>query len=101
MTKEKQMTLLYKKWYDFEDYKENDYREVFDYEALYIDDLLLNVIHLNEINFYDKIEELNLNKYEVIEKIIEDIEEVGINYLSMLGLGMSTKEWRKFIKEVK
>ena len=31
--------------------------------------------------------------------IIEDIEDVGIDYVSMMGLGMSIKEWKTFIKE--
>lgn len=100
MTKERKIELLIKKWYNFNDYKENDYREVFNYESLYIGRILLNVIHINDINFDEVIEELNYNKYEVIEHIIEDIESVGIDYVSMLGMGMSVKEWKKFIKDI-
>ena len=99
MTKETQRKLLREKWLDFDDYKENDYREVFNYEALYLDDIYRNGAHFNDIQFYDTIKELNYDTYEVLEKIIEDIEEVGLDYVSMLGLGMTIKEWKGFIKK--
>ena len=98
---ETQRKLLRKKWLDFDDYKENDYREVFNHEALYLDDIYRNGAHLHDIQFDDTIKELNYNTYEVLEKIIDDIEEVGLDYVSMLGLGMSIKEWKIFIKENK
>ena len=91
--------LLLSKWYDFKNYKENDYREVFNHEALYLDDIYRNGAHLNDIDFDETIKELNYDTYEVLEKIIEDIEDVGIDYVSMLGLGMSVKEWRELINE--
>ena len=91
--------LLHKKWYDFDDYKENDYREVFNHEALYLESIYRNAAHLHDIQFDDTIKELNYNTYEVLEKIIDDIEEVGLGYVSMLGLGMSIAEWKTFIKE--
>lgn len=96
---EKQRNLLHKKWYDFDDYKENDYREVFNHEALYLDDIYRNAAHLHDIQFDETIKELNYDTYEVLEKIIDDIEEVGLDYVSMMGLGMSIKEWKTFIKE--
>ena len=99
--KNAQKDMLLKKWYNFEDYKENDYREVFNYEALYIDDVYRNGVHLNDIQFDEVIEDLNYNTYEVLEKVIEDIESVGFDYISMLGLGMSIKDWKTFIKERK
>lgn len=99
MTKEIQKELLYKKWYNFDDYKENDYREVFNYESLYLDDIYRNGAHFNDIDFFETVEELNYDAYEVLEKIIENVENVGIDYVSMMGLGMSIKEWKTFIKE--
>ena len=99
--KNAQKEMLHKKWYDFEDYKENDYREVFNYEALYIDDVYRNGVHLNDILFDEVIEELNYDTYEVLEKVIDDIESVGFDYISMLGLGMSIKDWKTFINERK
>lgn len=96
---ETQRELLNKKWYDFDDYKENDYREIFNYEALYLDDIYRNGAYLHDIDFDAVIKELNYNTYEVLEKIVDDIEGVGINYVSMLGLGMSIEKWKEFINE--
>lgn len=93
--------LLHRKWYDFNDYKENDYREVFNHEALYLDDIYRNGAHLNDIYFDETIEELNYDTYEVLEKIVEDIENVGLDYISMLGIGMGVQEWKTFIKRNK
>ena len=101
MNTETQRNLLHKKWYDFDDYKENDYREIFNHEALYLDDIYRGAAHLNDIQFDEVIEELNYNTYEVLENVIDDIEEVGLEYVAMLGLTMSIKEWKTFIKERK
>lgn len=98
---ETQKGILCKKWYNFEDYEENDYREVFNYEALYIDDVYRNGVFLSGMYFDEAIEELNYNTYEVLEKIIEDIENVGFDYISILGIGMSTEDWKTFIEESK
>lgn len=96
---ETQRKLLHKKWYDFDDYKENDYREVFNHEALYLEYIYRNAAHLHDIQFDETIKELNYDTYEVLEKIIDDIEEIGLDYVSMLGWGMSIAEWKIFIKE--
>ena len=95
--KKTQRELLHKKWYDFKDYKENDYREVFNHEALYLDDIYRNGAHLSDVDFDEKIKELNYDIYVVLDEIIKDIEDVGIDYISMLGLGMSVEEWKKLI----
>lgn len=92
-----QRELLYSKWYDFKDYKENDYREIFNLEALYLDDIYRNGAFLSDIDFDEKIKELNYDIYVVLDEIIKDIEGVGIEYISMLGLGMTIEEWKKFL----
>ena len=92
--------LLINKWYDFKDYRADDYRQVFNYEALYLDEIYRGGAHFVDVGFHDIIEELNYNIYEVLEKIIQDVEDVGIDYISMLGLGMSIKEWKTYIKEL-
>lgn len=97
--KKTQRELLHEKWYDFKDYKENDYREIFNHEALYLDDIYRNGAHLNDMDFDETIKALNYDTYDVLEQIIKDIEDVGIDYISMLGLGMSITEWENLINE--
>ena len=99
--KEAQKEALHAKWYNFEDYKKDDYREVFNHEALHLDYIYKNSAHLNDIQFDEVIKELKLDTYDVLEKVVEDIEEVGLDYISMMGLGMSTKDWKIFINERK
>lgn len=84
---------LKSKWYDFEDYGERDYRELFNYEALWVDEDFEDTIYFVECNLDYKLNLLKYNKTDVMNKIKEDLLAVG--YKNM-GIGFTVKpinEW--------
>lgn len=84
---------LKSKWYDFGDYGERDYREVFNHEALWVDEDFEDTIYFVECNLDYKLERLKLDKSEVMNKIKEDLLAVGYEHM---GIGFTVKpinEW--------
>lgn len=83
---------LSEKWYDFDSYTHDDYREIFNREDLWIDDVDGDCIVIGESSYIEG------NLMWAMEQIVNDIADAGFKCIAMSGFTLTPNEWLVEIK---
>lgn len=87
MYDDKRVKQLNDKWYDFDSYTHDDYREIFNREDLWIDDVDGDCIMIGESSYIEG------NLMWAMEQIVNDIADAGFKCIAMSGFTLTPSEW--------
>lgn len=93
MSMGERLSMLKDKWYDFDNYSDRDYREVFNYEAIRVDDFWGDMVVVHDYDLEPTLRELGYTLEYVMEPLKEDLKSIGFKYIAMLGETRKIEEW--------